>query len=165
MLHWLGRPSAAAAVTTCLGACLAAVLHAATPSFWTVASQSDFLKGDVEDLSIYSDGRVVLGPSASVVAETSAPFIWTALAAPDGGFFAGSGNEGKVLRIAKDGKVSTFFDAGEHEVHALAPAPSGGLYVGTSPDGRIYHVAADGSSKPFYDPGDKYIWALAVDKA
>jgi hypothetical protein len=130
-----------------------------------VSSQADFLKGDVEDLSIDSDGRVVLGPTATVVAETAAPFIWTAIPASDGGLFAGSGNEGKVLRIAKDGRVTTFFDAGELEVHALAPAPAGGLYVGTSPDGRVYHVAANGTSKTFFDPDDRYIWSLAVDKA
>ena len=61
-----------------------AVLHAATPTFWTVSTQSDFLKGDVEDLSIDSDGRVFLGPSASVVAETAAPFLWAVAPGPDG---------------------------------------------------------------------------------
>ena len=34
--------------------------------------------------------------------------------------WAGSGNEGKVLKIARDGKVTTFFDAAELEVHAIA---------------------------------------------
>ena len=52
-------------------------LGAAMPTFWTVATQADFLKGDVEDLSIDSDGRVFLGPSTSLVAETAAPFLWT----------------------------------------------------------------------------------------
>lgn len=137
---------------------------AATPTFWTVSTQPDFLKGDVEDLSIDSDGRMFLGPTASLVAETSAPFLWTVVAGADGVLWAGSGNEGQVLKVAKDGKLSTFFDAPELEVHALAPAPDGGLYVGTSPDGKIYHVAADGSSKTFFDPDDKYIWALAVDR-
>ena len=39
-----------------------AVLLASTPTFWTVSTQPDFLKGDVENLSIDSDGRVFLGP-------------------------------------------------------------------------------------------------------
>jgi hypothetical protein len=141
------------------------VVGAASPTFWTVATQSDFLKGDVEGLSIDSDGRVVLGPQAALVGETSAPFLWTAIPDGSGSLWAGSGNEGKVLRITRDGKVTTFFDSGELEVHALAPAPKGGLYVGTSPDGRIYHVAADGTSRTFFDPDDKYIWSLAVDAA
>ncbi len=140
------------------------VVRAAAPTFWTVGTQADFLKGDVENLSIDSDGRMLLGPSASVVADTSAPFLWTLHAGSDGTLWAGSGNEGKLLRV-KDGKVSTAFDAGELEVHAVAPAPKGGLYVATSPEGRIYRVNADGSSSTFFDPEDKYIWSLAVDRA
>jgi WD40 repeat protein len=144
---------------------LTIALTGATPTFWTVSSQADFLKGDVEDLSIDSDGRMFLGPAASVLGETSAPFLWSIVAAPDGSLWAGSGNEGKVLKVSKDGKVTTFFDAAELEVHAIAPAPQGGLYVATSPDGKIYSVAADGSSKTLFDPEDKYIWALASDPA
>jgi WD40 repeat protein len=139
-----------------------AVLLASTPTFWTVSTQADFLKGDVENLSIDSDGRVFLGPVTAQVAETSAPFLWTVLSAADGTLWAGTGNEGQVLKIARDGKTSTFFDAGEMEVHALAPAPNGGLFVATSPDGKIYQVAADGTSKTFFDPDDKYIWALTA---
>jgi sugar lactone lactonase YvrE len=135
------------------------------PTFWTVATQGDFLKGDVEDLSIDSDGRVFLGPSTSLVAETAAPFLWTLVAGTDGTLWAGTGNEGKVLKIGKDGKAATFFDATELEVHAIVPAPNNGLYVGTSPDGRIYHVSADGTARTFFDPDDKYIWSLALDRA
>jgi hypothetical protein len=144
---------------------LGVVLTAATPTFWTVSSQADFLKGDVEDLSIDSDGRMFLGPAASVLGETSAPFLWSIVAGADGTLWAGSGNEGKVLKIARDGKVTTFFDAAELEVHAIVAAPQGGLYVATSPDGKIYSVAADGTSRTFFDPDDKYIWALATDAA
>jgi hypothetical protein len=142
-----------------------AALLASAPTFWTVSTQTDFLKGDVEDLSIDSDGRVFLGPSASLLAETAAPFLWTVVGGPDGTLWAGSGNEGQVLKVGKDGRLSTFFDAPELEVHALALGPNGSLYVGTSPDGKIYKVEADGKSKAFFDPDDKYIWALAVDKA
>ena len=37
------------------------------------STQADFLKGDVENLSIDSDGRLFLGPATALVAETSAP--------------------------------------------------------------------------------------------
>ena len=153
-----------ACLLTLLVALACAGLGAAMPTFWTVATQIDFLKGDVEDLSIDSDGRVFLGPSTSLVAETAAPFLWTVVAGADGTFWAGTGNEGKVLKIGKDGKVTTFFDATEIEVHAIVQAPNNGLYVGTSPDGKIYHVSADGTARTFFDPEDKYIWALALDR-
>ena len=100
-----------------------------------------------------------------MVADTAAPFLWTLHAGADGNLWAGSDNEGKLLRIGKDGKVTAHFDAGELEVHAVAPAPDGGLYVGTSPDGRIYHVAASGTARTFFDPDDKYIWSLVTDRA
>src|SRR6476619_194969 len=160
-----GAPWRGVALAIPLALAAWAVLAAATPIFWTVATQIAFLKGDVEDLSIDSDGRVSLGPAPALLAETAAPFLWTVLALPDGSIVTGSGNEGKVLKVGRDGKMSTLFDAAELEVHAIAPAPGGGLYVATSPDGRIYQVAVDGTSKVFFDPDDKYIWALAVDKS
>jgi hypothetical protein len=153
------------ATVTSLVCVLSAVAFAASPTFWTVSSQADFLKGDVEDLSIDSDGRMFLGPAVSVVGETAAPFLWSIVSGPDGTIWVGSGNEGKVLKIGRDGKVSTFFDAAELEVHAIAAAPQGGLYVATSPDGKIYAVGSEGTSKVLFDPDDKYIWALASDAA
>ncbi len=155
MLKRFGAPAAAVLAAS-------TVLSASVPTFWTVSTQADFLKGDVTNLSIDADGRVVLGPETTQLAETSAPFLWTLVAGADGALFAGTGNEGKVLKIARDGKTSEFFDAPEMEIHALAPAPNGGLYVGSSPDGKIYHVTADGKSTTFFDPEDKYIWALAT---
>jgi hypothetical protein len=79
---------------TAIAAAVCAGLGAAMPTFWTVSSQSDFLKGDVEHLSIDSDGRVFLGPSTSLVSETAAPFLWTMVAGSDGTLWAGTGNEG-----------------------------------------------------------------------
>jgi hypothetical protein len=138
-------------------------IEASTPKFFHVATQADFLKGDVEQLSIDIHGRLVMGPSTDLVYETTAPFLWTLVAAPDGTLFAGTGNEGKVFRIDAQGNGSLFFDALELEVHALAPSPDGGLYVATSPDGRIYKVGRTGQASTFFEPREKYIWSLAVD--
>lgn len=164
-MHTCSGRAARACACALLAAAAFAGLSAASPTFWTVSSQADFLKGDVEDLSIDSNGRVFPGPTTSLLAETAAPFLWSVIAGADGTLWAGSGNEGKVLRVGKDGKLTTFFDAPELEVHAIAAAPDNALYVGTSPDGRIYKVAPDGTSSTFFDPDDKYIWALAVDSS
>ena len=143
----------------------AAAVQAALPTFWQVATQADFLEGEVENLSVDSHGRLMLGPSSTPIFESNAPFLWTMVLAPDGTMYAGSGNEGQVLRIDPSGKGSVFFDAEELEVHALALAPDGSLYAGTSPDGKIYKLDAKGTPSVFFDPEDKYIWGLAVDKA
>jgi sugar lactone lactonase YvrE len=141
----------------------AAAIQASSPKFFQAATQADFLKGDVENLSIDSHGRLVLGPATELIYETSAPFVWSMIGGADGSLFIGTGNEGKVYRIDAQGKGSLFFDAAELEAHALAPAPNGGLYVATSPDGKIYKVDRNGDATEFFDPGDNYIWALAVD--
>jgi hypothetical protein len=140
-----------------------ASLHASAPKFFQADSQSDFLKGEVENLSIDTNGRLVLGPATELVYETAAPFLWSMVAQPDGSLFIGTGNEGKVYRVDADGKGSVFFDSTELEVHAMAPAPNGGLYVATSPDGRIYKVDRNGAATTFFDPDERYIWSLAMD--
>jgi hypothetical protein len=98
--------------------------HASTPKFFQAATQPDFLKGEVENLSIDSQGRLMLAPAAELVYETSAPFLWSVCAGSDGALFVGTGNEGKVFRIDQQGKGSIFFDAPELEVHALARHPT-----------------------------------------
>ena len=140
-------------------------LHAAVPTFWQVATEADFLRGDAEGLALDSYGRLTIGPAATTLYDSNAPFLWVMAPGPDGGTFVGTGNEGQVLLIDAAGKGRVFFDADELEVHALAPAPGGGLYVGTSPNGKIYKVDANGRGTVFFDPPDPYVWSLAVDRA
>ena len=160
MLH--RRKFAALLVIVC--AAFAAV-EAALPTFWQVSTEADFLRGEVENLSIDSYGRLTLGPTSTPVYDSSAPFIWTAITLADGSVYAGSGNEGQVYRIDPSGKGTVFFDSEELEVHAIAAAPGGGIYVGTSPQGKIYRVDASGKAAVFFDPADRYIWSLAVDRS
>jgi hypothetical protein len=145
-------------------AALGAATLSAAPGFWQAATQADFLKGDVDQLSIDEHGRVTLGPELTRVHDAAAPFVWTIVAGADNSWFLGTGNDGKVIRVDRNGQASVFYDSAEMEVHALASAPNGGLYVGTSPDGRIYRVDTKGQVAPFFDPDDKYIWSLAVDR-
>jgi hypothetical protein len=139
------------------------LISASSPKFFQATTQADFLKGDVDNLSIDGRGQLVLGPALDLVYETPAPFVWTVLSAPDGAFFLGTGNDGKVYKVGADGKGALFFSSAELEVHAIAPAPNGGLYIATSPDGKVYKVDKDGKSATFFAPEDKYIWSLAVD--
>src|SRR5437868_3914092 len=135
-------------------------LHASSPKFFQAATQNESLKGDVENLSIDAHGQLTLGPVTELVYETSAPFLWSMIPAPDGSLFVGTGNEGKVFRIDPQGKGSLFFDSAELEAHAVAAAPNGGIYVGTSPDGKIYKGDRNATGAVFFAPEDKYIWAL-----
>ena len=156
-----GRPRVVAAVLI-LAATVAGV-QASTPRFWQVSTQTDLQRGEVDRLSIDQQGRLVLGPDLTVIHEATDPFIWCLVAGAEGSLFAGTGNDGRVLHIDRQGKTRVYFDAAELEVHAMALAPDGGLYVGTSPDGKVYRVESTGQSSVVFDPEDKYIWALALD--
>ena len=141
----------------------AAAIQASTPKFFQAATQNDFLKGDVENLSIDSRGQLLLGPATELVYETASPFIWALVPGSDGSLYVGTGNEGRVFKVDARGNGTSLFDATELEAHALAPAPDGGLYVATSPDGKIYKVDRSGKPATFFEPGERYIWALATD--
>ena len=138
-----------------LAALAATAAHASSPKFFQATTQADFLKGEVEDLSIDARGQLLLGPALDLVFETPAPFVWTIATAADGTFYLGTGNDGKVYRVGADGKGALFFSSAELEVHALAPAPNGGLYVATSPDGKIYKVDRNGVATTFFSPDEK----------
>lgn len=159
------QPTHLRRVLVALGAlALCSIGVTATPAFWQAATQADFLRGDLENLALDEHGRVMLGPELVRGYDPGVPFIWTAVEARDGTLFLGTGNDGRVFRVAPDGTGALFFDSAELEVHALALAPDNSVYVGTSPDGRIYKVNAKGAATPFFDPEDKYIWSLAVDR-
>lgn len=135
----------------------------ASPRFWEAATQADFLRGDIENLSVDEHGRLMLGPAVARLHDAATPFVWTLAPGADDSVFLGTGNDGRVLHVDRAGNGRVFFDSDEMEVHALAPAPNGGVYAGTSPDGRVYRVDANGQSRVVFDPEDKYIWSIAVD--
>jgi hypothetical protein len=139
----------------------AAAVQAASTSFWQVATQAEFLKGDADRLSIDSDGRVTLGPGVETVHDVASPAVWRLMTDARDTLWAATGNDGKVWTVDRGGKAAVAFDAAELDVHALAPAPSGGVFAASSPDGKVYRLAADGQATPFFDPDDKYIWSLA----
>ena len=136
-------------------------VHAASPVFWRVATQEDFLRGDADNISIDASGRLLLGPNAEVVHETSVPFLWSLVPA-GGALWAGGGTGGVVYRVQPDGRTSTLLEAGEFDVHALAPDGRGGIYAATSPDGRVVALDADGAVREVFDPEETYIWSLAT---
>jgi sugar lactone lactonase YvrE len=153
-----------AALVLALGAGLA-VLHASQPQFWTVANHAAFIKGEVDNAIVTSDGRVTLGPRTTLVHETKLPFIWDTIVSSDGAVLLGTGSDGHVLRLSDGGgRSAVLFDAPEIEVHALAQASDGSVFAGSAPDGKVYRIRKDGQSSVYFDPEDRYIWALAVGR-
>jgi hypothetical protein len=92
-------PARRRVVVAALFVCATTLTRASSPKFFQAATQADFLKGEVENLSIDGRGQLVLGPATELVYETPSPFLWTVTPAPDGSIFIGTGNDGRVFRV------------------------------------------------------------------
>jgi sugar lactone lactonase YvrE len=150
-------------IASALLPCAAGALYASSPKFFVATTQADFLKGDLENLSVDARGQLTLGPTSELVYETPSPFLWTVVPAADGTLYVGTGNDGKVFRVDPQGRGTQLFDATELEIHAIALAPNGGIFAASSPDGKIYRVDRAGNATTFFDPEQKYIWAMTTD--
>ncbi len=138
------------------------LVHTASPVFWRVSTQQEFLRGEVENLSVDADGQLLLGPETEVVHAFASPFLWTVINT-DNALLVGSGNDGRVTRVDPDGTVTTLYEAHELNVHAITVADDGAVYVGTSPDGAVLRIGTDGEHTPIFNPDEKYIWDLILD--
>ena len=150
-----------ATLSLALGLSIMALIGA-SPTFWRVSTQAEFLRGDVESLSVDGDGHLVLGAVTDEFFDTTAPMLWSLAGASDGAIWVGSGNDGRLYRVEADGGGRIVFDADELDIHAVVAGAGGAVLAATSPDGRVYRVTPEGETSAVFDPDDTYIWALAV---
>jgi hypothetical protein len=150
-----------AALALVLGLLVVPASDGAAPEFWRIEGTAAFLKGEIENLSLSSEGRLRLGDAVRTVADLEAPNAWC-VSRGDDAVYVGTGNDGRVFRV-EDGEARVLFDAEQLEVHAVAVGPDGRVYAATSPDGAVYAIDAHGASSSFFDPDETYIWALAFD--
>lgn len=136
--------------------------QAAEPVIWETSSRAEILKGEARGVSITEMGAFMLGPRVTQLFNTEQAFIWSSASDAAGNVYLGTGHDGRIYRVAPDGRGALFYDAAELDVTALAVGRDGALYAGTSPDGKVYRIGADGQATVFFDPPDKYIWSLAL---
>jgi hypothetical protein len=166
--------AAAAATMAAAALALAAALLAAPPAgatqvrIFQTQTAIGFLGGKLTGISVDALGRMRLAPRTLRVAQIGEPFVFSAARIPGGAtgagdsWVVGTGNSGKVLAVAADGRVRELFTAPEPEVFALWADADGTVFAGTSPHGKVYRIAR-GKGAVFFDPGETYIWALARD--
>ena len=148
---------------TVLALLVAPILRAAAPQFWRIEGTRAFLEGELEGVSVDSEGHLRLGPLPRPLFDPEAPNAWCVARDARGVLYVGTGNEGRVIRI-EGTKGSVLFDAEELGVHAIAVGPDGRVYAATSPDGAVWVIDSAGNKQRFFDPAETYIWALAFDE-
>lgn len=142
----------------------AQVVSAGGVTFWEIVKQIDTERGDAKGVSISSTGVIRLSPEFTEVFNTEQPFIFATAADAAGNIYLGSGHEGRVYKVDKNGKGALLLDTEELDVTALATDGGGNVYAGTSPDGKVYRITPDGKSTVFFDPEDKYIWSIVAER-
>ena len=141
-----------------------AALDASGPAFWVIGTASELMKGTSDGVLIDRNGTISVGPRLTNLLTSAPAQIWCLAAGSGDTWWAGTGGDGRVIRVRPGQREETVFDAEETNVFALAVAGNR-VYAATGPDGRVYAIEANGASRPFFDPEEKYIWALAVDGA
>ncbi len=157
MKHYFYYPALLA-----LAVCATPLLATETQT-WTQSEYSDFQKGIIRDLSVRSDGLLMLAPQSRELLDTASPYLWALAQDSKGNLYAGGGTGAKLYRIAPDGKSKRIAELDALEIHAIAVDAKDRVYVATSPDGKVYRISSSGKPEVFYDPKEKYIWAMAFD--
>jgi hypothetical protein len=139
-------------------------LSASQTTTWEMAGARDFLKGRARGVAITWDGLLQPGLRRSEVAAPEQPVIWSALRAPDGTLYLGTGHRGAVYALRPGGELELLWSAPEPAVFAMALGNDGALYVATSPNGRIYRIQGERAVE-YFNPNATYIWSLAQDSA
>lgn len=134
-------------------------LAAAPASIFQLQSQSAFLEGSFEGVSVDPLGTLRLADEARRLSGVEEPFVFTAARHPEG-WVVGTGNSGRVLLVDERGEVRELFQAPEPQIFALWVDRDGTVFAGSSPDGKVYRIRG-GSGEPYFEPGETYIWALA----
>ena len=127
-----------------------------------VNTQAGFVAGTLAGVRVDARGVLSLAADVDTVGSVPEPFAFAVAALPDG-WAIGTGGEGRVLKVTRDGAVSVLMDAPESNVFALLADADGTIFAGTSPSGKVYRIPAGGRGEvsTYFDPQETYIWSLA----
>jgi hypothetical protein len=139
-------------------ACVAAPLQAAKVKVWHHYQPAHYEKAALKNAVVGSEGAVRLAHQLKPLAGIDAGHVWDLLEDGDGNLFAAAGEEGKVVKVAPDGKTTVAYQ-GEDPVFCLAAGPEGAVYAAAG--GQVLRL--DKGGKSLCDTGESYIWSLAWD--
>jgi hypothetical protein len=154
-------------ITLCL--CVSVVClssaQAGKVKVWYHQQPTHYDKAQLKQAVVSSEGTLRLARQLKPLADLEASHIWSVAEDLAGNLFVGTGDEGKLYKVAPDGKVTTVFTSEDSQVLCLAVSADGIVYAGTGPSGHVVRVDAKGEAKVIADIPDTYIWSLAVDSA
>ena len=119
--------------------------------------------GDLNGVSVSSDGTVRAGFTLGSAPVPDATTIFSAVTLTDGSTLIGTSPNGKVYKAVGDA-ITLFADTGALAVTSIVQAKNGAIYASTMPDGKIFKLS-QGKADVFATlPDASHVWALVLDK-
>jgi hypothetical protein len=141
-----------------------AAVHAAAVGTrrFVLDDTSEFKGGDLKGVALDSEGHVRAGFNLGSLPATQATAVWSALSMPDGSLLLGTGNEGKLLKVA-GGTVSVLAETKALVITSLAQAFGGAVVAGTLPDGKVMKWEKGKLTDLATLKGAEHVWSVAYD--
>ncbi|MBN2399788.1 MAG: hypothetical protein JXI33_05535 [Candidatus Aminicenantes bacterium] len=142
---------------------LAIGLHAVKVKQFMQNEFNNFQKGNFQNVSADSEGRLLLGPKTKNWSGPAEEFYFSAAMGKNGDLYLGTGHNAAVYKINGAGKVEMIFKAEQPDVYALLVAGNGDVIAGTSPNGKVLRITKDNKVSELFNPEEKFIWDLKED--
>ncbi len=129
---------------------------------WTTSTFEEFQRGESQQVSLTETGEITLAPQSQqlLTLQGNDLLIWTMVEDSRGNLYVGTGEQGRIFKIAPAGEVSLFFDSPEIGILSLAVDAKDNVYAGSAPDGVIYKITPEGSQTTFFMTEEHYVWTL-----
>jgi hypothetical protein len=131
---------------------------------WHHYATSNYEKAELKQALITSEGGLRLSRQLKPLAGLDATHVWDLVEDRDGNLVVATGGEGKIYKVAPDGKATVLYTSDDSQVLCLALGADGSVYAGTGPGGTVVRIDPKGKGKVFCETGESYVWALAVEK-
>lgn len=130
---------------------------------FSLEKAADFKGGDLKGVAVDSAGHVRAGFNLGATPVSPGSAIWAALPLRDGSVLLGTGNEGKLLKLA-GGTVSVLAETKALVVTSLAEAWGGSVVIGTLPDGKVMKWDHGKLTDLATLKGTEHVWQVAYDE-
>ncbi len=150
-------------VAAMVGLAVVPYARAGKVKVWHHDRPEQFDKAQLKQTVVTNEGSIRLSRQLQPLAALDAAHVWDVVEDKQGNLFVATGNEGKILLVTPEGKITVALESQDTEVLCLALAKDGSIYAGTGPQGKIIRISPNGQGALFYQTPESYVWSLAID--
>ncbi|MDA8019009.1 MAG: hypothetical protein MPN21_16330 [Thermoanaerobaculia bacterium] len=125
-------------------------------------TREEAVEGTADGVAIGPLGQLELSPGVERLAGLDEPFVFSA-APTASGWLLGTGNDGKVFHVSRDGVPQLLATLPQPTVFAVLERSDGTRLAAGSPEAKVYRLAADQELFELFDSEASYVWDLAED--